>query len=384
MTPGRVISSIDNAGNGDIIHTISHSLPYAARQMKDYSRQFAGASDTDTGRNIWLFLKSLSYVKDDENNQVVQLPSRLLKTRAGDCKSYSLFTAAILKNLGIPFVFRYTNYKGIPIPSHVYVVANPGTDRQVIIDGVYSAFNAEKPYKYKKDMKVSAIAGLPGAKPVKRRSQILNYPISGAGETAGGAAGSLVGNIIFPGLGGAAGNVVGQGAGRLVDKILGGIIPGPNKIKEDEGRSWSDTYNFVKSAIETAMYRVANQDEILNHVAWIRDEKVNPRRTRAQWVQQFIANQPEYLKIEGIRQYYKSLGVPDGQRLNDFIFAERNNTYSRDFLTQQAKAEFKNSGSAFQNLLGGSPASTGGKSSSAVITAGLGIAALLAFTMLKK
>jgi hypothetical protein len=78
---------------------------------------------------------------------VIKLPSALLKYRTGDCKSYALFTAAVLENLRIPYSLVYTSYNANPVPGHVYVV----TDSGCIIDAVFGQFDAEKTptYKYK-------------------------------------------------------------------------------------------------------------------------------------------------------------------------------------------------------------------------------------------
>ena len=88
------------------------------------------------------------------------MPSALLKKKVGDCKSYSLFTASVLENLGIPYTIVYTSYNANPIPQHVYIITQKGC----IIDAVYGKFNQEKPptFKYKKNMNVRYMAGISG------------------------------------------------------------------------------------------------------------------------------------------------------------------------------------------------------------------------------
>lgn len=81
-----------------------------------------------------------------------------MRERSGDCKSYSLFTAAILKNLGIPFRWTYASYTpGVKVPGHVYIT----TDSGCIIDAVWGKFNAEKKpiNKFYKSMNISYISG---------------------------------------------------------------------------------------------------------------------------------------------------------------------------------------------------------------------------------
>jgi len=56
-----------------------------------------------------------------------------------------MFTAGILKNLGIPCKLGFTSYTNSRTPQHVYVETNSG----IIVDGVWKKFNSEKPYTYK-------------------------------------------------------------------------------------------------------------------------------------------------------------------------------------------------------------------------------------------
>ena len=88
-----------------------------------------------------------------------------MRTKSGDCKSYSLFTSAVLNNLGIPNHFVYASYDGSKTPSHIYVETNNGC----IVDAVWGRFNSEKKptYKFKKptDMNINYISGI-GARPI--------------------------------------------------------------------------------------------------------------------------------------------------------------------------------------------------------------------------
>jgi hypothetical protein len=97
--------------------------------------------------------------KVDGDNQKIKLPSAFLRERSGDCKSFALFTAAILSNLKIPFSFTYASYNPTDrTPEHIYVT----TKSDCIIDAVYGKFNAEKKpcYKFQKPMNISYISGI--------------------------------------------------------------------------------------------------------------------------------------------------------------------------------------------------------------------------------
>lgn len=173
-------TDVMDAFNGDIISTIKKSLPVAVDQMKALSPSFKGRNVLETASNIWHWIKrNLRYKRDANHDQIVKIPSLLLASRAADCKSFSLFTAAILENLGIPYVFRYTNETGKSIPSHVYIVAFDESGREIPIDGVWKYFNSEKAYRFKKDlnhskdMRVRAIGGFgSGRKPSQRKRPV--------------------------------------------------------------------------------------------------------------------------------------------------------------------------------------------------------------------
>lgn len=146
------------ADNKDIRDLLEKLVPEATKQMSSFAQQFRGATQEQTCRNIFNYIKNnFRYVADQEE-QIIKLPSALLRKKVGDCKSYSLFTASILSNLGIPYHFVYASYNDNPIPHHVYVETENGCK----IDVVYGIFNKEKKakYKYKKNMNVRYMAGL--------------------------------------------------------------------------------------------------------------------------------------------------------------------------------------------------------------------------------
>ena len=148
------------ADNKDIRDLLVKLVPKAKAQMVTFSKQFKGRTQQETCKNIFDYIKSnFTYVADG-GEQIIKLPSALLRKRVGDCKSYSLFTASILENLKIPYKFVYTSYSANPIPQHVYVV----TENGCIIDVVYGTFNAEKKptYKYTQDMNVRYMSGISG------------------------------------------------------------------------------------------------------------------------------------------------------------------------------------------------------------------------------
>ena len=151
-------SEAQKADNKDIRDLLFSLVPQARAQMAKMAKSFRGRNEEETCKKIFDYIvANFSYVAD-RKEQVIKLPSALLKYKVGDCKSYALFTAAILENLKIPYKFVFTSYNSNPIPGHVYVT----TDGGCIIDAVYGKFNKEKTptFKYVQGMNVRYMAGI--------------------------------------------------------------------------------------------------------------------------------------------------------------------------------------------------------------------------------
>ena len=167
-----------NASNSDLQHAIEAAIPTAVAQMKQRSNEFKGRTEAETCKKIFDYLKNQVNYKADGAEQQVRVPSGLIRTRQGDCKSYSVFTSAVLTNLGIPHKLVYASYDPQDsTPTHIYVVTNKGC----IIDAVYGKFNAEKKASNKKykDMNISYISG------VKSRRRIGSMGKYGTGGACG-------------------------------------------------------------------------------------------------------------------------------------------------------------------------------------------------------
>lgn len=158
----RTINKI-GALNPDIISVIHNNFPIAVKQTDLFSRDFKGKNNLESAFKIWSFLRnSIKYKKDSDQNQDIRLPNRLVSDGYGDCKSFSLFAASILANIGMPVNFRYVSYSRSPIPTHVYVTSKDERGNEIIIDGVYNLFNKESKFTFKKDhvMNVATLSGI--------------------------------------------------------------------------------------------------------------------------------------------------------------------------------------------------------------------------------
>jgi hypothetical protein len=162
----------------DLQRAIEAAIPTAVAQMKQRSNEFKGKTEAETCKKIFDYLKIQINYKADGSEQQVRVPSGLIRTRQGDCKSYSVFTSAVLTNLGIPHKLVYASYDpNDSTPTQIYVVTNKGC----IIDAVYGKFNAEKKASNKKykDMNISYISG------VKSRRRIGSMGKYGTGGACG-------------------------------------------------------------------------------------------------------------------------------------------------------------------------------------------------------
>jgi hypothetical protein len=141
------IKNYNDGDNKDLRKQIMDVTPEAVAQMRGSAKYFKGKDNRETCYKIWKFLKTNIRYEADGEYQIVRLPSALLATKVGDCKSFSVFTSAVLTNLGIPNHYVMTSYGKDPTPSHIYVV----TDSGIICDAVWTTFNAEKSptYRYK-------------------------------------------------------------------------------------------------------------------------------------------------------------------------------------------------------------------------------------------
>ena len=149
---GREETITENHRTSEIMNLLLSKDGKFCGQVKQFSDSLKGLSTHDASYAIWKTLRdNVKYKPDSEALQQLKSPARLVYDGQGDCKSYSLFAAAVLKNLGIPYQFRFVSFeRDDATPTHVYIVADPKGDK-TIIDAVLSTFNYEKPYKHKQD-----------------------------------------------------------------------------------------------------------------------------------------------------------------------------------------------------------------------------------------
>lgn len=176
---------------GDIIAAITNAHKAYQGDYKKIARFFKGRTRRQTAQNIFNFLKrNIKYKIEPGSAQTVKSPAALLAHGYGDCKHYSKFAAGILENLGIPYAYRFASYKLFDSqPGHVFVVVNPGTDKEIWIDPVLPELDMRKAYytATDKNMALYSISGL-GQQPVqtkKEQRQAKQAARKAAGKTVG-------------------------------------------------------------------------------------------------------------------------------------------------------------------------------------------------------
>ena len=164
----------------DIINGILDANIKYANDYSKISSFFLGSTPRQTCKNIWTFLKqNVNYKIESEDRQTIKSPAAIIatgQTTGSDCKNLSLMTAGILQDLQrkglqkIPFVFRFSSYKLFNnVPEHVFIVAYPGTQKEIWIDAVLNEFDYKKNYTYKIDKK-PMLVGIAGIGAVKKET----------------------------------------------------------------------------------------------------------------------------------------------------------------------------------------------------------------------
>lgn len=199
-----------DGNTADIITQVLTSYRNRKEQLSRLAPYIQAANLVDTCRVIWQLVKhNIAYVVDPPGRQWVRTPARLWADKQGDCKSYSVFIASCLYNLGIKGCFRFVTFdylkdregnyitdksgnRIIGPPTHVYVVVKIA-GREIIIDAVMPAFNQEKPFLKKWDYnmtRISELSGIPGqpqqisgglstALNKGKRREVLNHALPG-------------------------------------------------------------------------------------------------------------------------------------------------------------------------------------------------------------
>lgn len=107
---------------------------------------------------IYKYMLDRTYYKlDEDGEQLIKSPARLIEDGCGDCKSYTMFIASCLHCLGIPHIVRFVNFDGGTQYTHVYPVAIDEQGNEIVLDaceiqGGWIMYNYARPYKKHLDL----------------------------------------------------------------------------------------------------------------------------------------------------------------------------------------------------------------------------------------
>jgi predicted transglutaminase-like cysteine proteinase len=164
----------------DIIAVILEMDAEADRFVnKEAAQCLQGSTQYETLRNVWNFVKrNVTYKADNRGKEVVKSPAALFEIGRGDCKSFSIAEAALLRSLGFKGIrYRFAAYGSSTEVSHVYIVVKL-SGKDVILDAVHSRFDDEVSYNYKKDISAfrgnfSSVGSLPPEPQTRKKATIL-------------------------------------------------------------------------------------------------------------------------------------------------------------------------------------------------------------------
>ena len=146
-------------GNSDIVKCWKECYERFKEQPQDIVRDLKYSSVDDACQAIFGYMVTNTYYKlDNDGEQLIKSPARLLSDQCGDCKSYTMFIASCLHCLGIPCKVRFVNFDGGSQYTHVYPVAVDENGNEIIMDACEldtdgtPLYDYARPYMKKKEL----------------------------------------------------------------------------------------------------------------------------------------------------------------------------------------------------------------------------------------
>lgn len=151
-----IVYKTNNGSNKDIVSFMKQLLPLSVLQAKAFAHKFRASTVQNTCHNVYKWLKNNIVYKEDGYIQEPKLPGVLWRDwPKADCKSYALFSYAVLECLGLQPKLKFIGQSSSRAFDHVYTVCNG-----YVIDPCLPNFNQEANFKISKLMRVQAIAGV--------------------------------------------------------------------------------------------------------------------------------------------------------------------------------------------------------------------------------
>jgi hypothetical protein len=159
-SPARGIVVVENQSVKDIMALMKYKHQKHTGDYDKLASDFWQGNIYDTCHFLYDWCKkNIHYCIEDEEQQTVSSPQRILSKGKGDCKHYALFIAGILDALTrqghrIDWYYRYASYNPFDsAPGHVFVVVK-NNGQEIWIDPVLSEFDYHKTFQFAFDRKI--------------------------------------------------------------------------------------------------------------------------------------------------------------------------------------------------------------------------------------
>jgi hypothetical protein len=152
----KYITADQDIDTKDIMYALTGSLPAAVESLDRLN-----LPEFDTPEQVAEFIqKNVQYQEDGLDFQLVQLPTALLSSGKGDCKSISLFLSAVLTKYGVKNGFRFVAFAPGDV-THVYNFYVDHNNNTVFLDACVPGLAESPNYIKKIDMQVGVIGSTP-------------------------------------------------------------------------------------------------------------------------------------------------------------------------------------------------------------------------------
>lgn len=160
-------TTADNAETLDILYSLTAAVPAAIKQAKEFNLpEMVGIDENTSPKEAGILTgkwirENIKYLIDPFDEQNIQLPSAILKTKKADCKSLSLLWLSIIESAGYNGGFRFVAYRNNKNFTHVYNFICISNNNYFTFDVCNKNLSEMQTYTKVKDMKVNYLAGTP-------------------------------------------------------------------------------------------------------------------------------------------------------------------------------------------------------------------------------
>lgn len=152
----KYITADEDIDTKDIIYALTGALPAAVDSLQNLELPVFTSPE-----QVAEFLQqNVEYKEDGLEEQIIQLPTALLESKIGDCKSFSLFIAAILTKYDVRNGFRFVAYSPGDV-THVYNYYIDNNENYIYLDACLNDLQENSNFTKKIDMQVGLIGNVP-------------------------------------------------------------------------------------------------------------------------------------------------------------------------------------------------------------------------------